>query len=196
MENLLALFTFAGIGFWLFIAAFVILEIIALEYESATYATLVLIFSATILAFLSHTNPLTWSAQHPLMLVGAVLSYFVGGTVWSIAKWYFYVKGKSVQVRTIVAQYLAEARVGTVAELNDMRRGVLTTQIKQTGLTTTAPQVTKHKALILLWMTYWPVSMVWTLINDPVKKVFTAIYIRIGTFMQSISDRIFKDAFN
>jgi hypothetical protein len=56
------------------------------------------------------------------------------------------------------------------------------------------PQVREHKSDIMLWMTYWPFSCVWTLINDPIRKIFRTIYANIAKSLQSISDRMFKGA--
>jgi hypothetical protein len=55
-----------------------------------------------------------------------------------------------------------------------------------------APQVRLHKGDIMLWMTYWPFSGLWTLINDPIRKVFRTIYTHIAKSLQAISDRMSK----
>jgi len=54
------------------------------------------------------------------------------------------------------------------------------------------PQANNHKALITTWITHWPVSLVWTLINDPIKKFINHIFEFIKSVFQSISDKVFK----
>jgi hypothetical protein len=56
------------------------------------------------------------------------------------------------------------------------------------------PQAREHKSDIMLWMTYWPFSCLWTIINDPIRKIFRTIYTHIATSLQKISDRMFKGA--
>lgn len=54
------------------------------------------------------------------------------------------------------------------------------------------PQASNNKALITTWITHWPVSMIWTLINDPIKKLINHIFEFIKSAFQSISDKMFK----
>jgi hypothetical protein len=44
-----------------------------------------------------------------------------------------------------------------------------------------------------MWMGHWPISALWTLINDPVRKALKAIYARIAGTLQRISDHLFSD---
>lgn len=54
------------------------------------------------------------------------------------------------------------------------------------------PQANDCKALITTWITHWPISLVWTLINDPIKKLINHLFESIKLVFQKISDRIFK----
>jgi hypothetical protein len=57
----------------------------------------------------------------------------------------------------------------------------------------TKPLALDNKSRILSWMTYWPWSALWTLLNDPVRRLMRRIYYRIKGILQGISDKIFKD---
>jgi len=57
----------------------------------------------------------------------------------------------------------------------------------------TMPQVRNHKGRIIAWMSYWPWSLFWTLLNDPIRRLFRRIYYQIKNVLQSISDRVYKD---
>lgn len=54
------------------------------------------------------------------------------------------------------------------------------------------PQITKCKALVVSWIMHWPASLVWTLINDPIKKIINYIFKFIKSTFQKISDKMFK----
>jgi hypothetical protein len=41
-------------------------------------------------------------------------------------------------------------------------------------------------------MSYWPWSLLWTILDDPVRKAFLGIYHYIQEFLQEISDRVFQ----
>jgi len=55
------------------------------------------------------------------------------------------------------------------------------------------PLVSRNKGRIVAWMTYWPWSGLWTLINDPVRRTFRFLYRRISTTLQRMSDKMFAD---
>lgn len=54
------------------------------------------------------------------------------------------------------------------------------------------PSPRDHKARIMIWMAWWPWSMLWTLLNDPIKRLFRAIYRALLTRLQKISERAFR----
>ena len=56
----------------------------------------------------------------------------------------------------------------------------------------TVPRVRDHKSEIIVWMIYWPFSMLWTLLNQPIKNIFLFIYNRIESKMQDMADKIFE----
>ena len=58
-------------------------------------------------------------------------------------------------------------------------------------VTNIPPKVSEHKALITSWMTYWPISALWTLINDPIVRLFDSIYYGIAEYLQAISNKKF-----
>jgi hypothetical protein len=55
------------------------------------------------------------------------------------------------------------------------------------------PTAAENRARIVAWMTFWPASMTWTLINDPVRRFFAAAYDAIVGLLQGISNRAFRD---
>jgi len=55
------------------------------------------------------------------------------------------------------------------------------------------PSANRNKGRIIFWMSYWPASALWTLINDPFTRLFKFIYNRIGSVFELISNSMFKD---
>jgi len=55
------------------------------------------------------------------------------------------------------------------------------------------PLVRNHKGRIIAWMSYWPWSLFWTILNDPIRRLFRRIYYKIKSFLQGISEKVFKD---
>jgi hypothetical protein len=87
-----------------------------------------------------------------------------------------------------------------------LRTGVLTGEVKRVwiryvkdrhyGKKVTKPSVSRCKSQIITWMTYWPWSALWTLINDPVRRFFCWAYEQLSGTLQAISNRAFQDIEN
>jgi hypothetical protein len=151
--------------FWTLIVFSFILITVFIECDFALSATVTLIITFITLYLLvgdDFRSIVSSIIKNPIKLFTALFSYFLIGTIWSVVKWYFFL--------------LKEKR--KIIEKNDTYWRI--------------PQVKEYKSNIMTWMTYWPFSMIWTLINDPIKRAFREIYEKISKFMQGMSDRIFK----
>jgi hypothetical protein len=62
------------------------------------------------------------------------------------------------------------------------------------GDRTTKPYVRNHKGLIMTWMSYWPLSASWAVLDDFVHKAFKIAYRKIAGHLQTISDNTFRGA--
>lgn len=58
------------------------------------------------------------------------------------------------------------------------------------------PQVADNKSKIITWMVYWPWSFFWTILNDPIRRLFRRIYNNLREFYQKMSDKVFADVKN
>lgn len=55
------------------------------------------------------------------------------------------------------------------------------------------PTANKNKARIVTWISHWPISLLWTMINDPIKKLLNKIFNVFKGMFQHISNMIFKE---
>jgi len=110
-------------------------------------------------------------AANPTYIIIGVIGFFVLGTLWAVAKWWFYVRD------------LAEKRKEQIATHGKGKSyyGVIQ-----------KPLVRDNKSRIMTWMCFWPYSFVWTMINDPVRRVFKAIYNQIKDGLQRVADKAFE----
>lgn len=157
-----------ALGLWplLTIAAVSIAIIYCLEEEAGGGATLALLVGAGIVAWTTHTNPLPWLQHNAGLVVGSVAGYFAVGVLWAFVKWYFFL----LNVRDDVVAHPDKYQYATFP-----------------------PKVSDSRGRITTWMTYWPWSATWTLINDPIKRIWRAIYRLVAGKLQSISNRVFRD---
>ena len=170
------------IGFYILLVAAAILMSELLDAQRPGSATFVAVLTIAMLAVLGNFNPFPWIAANPMMTAIYVAAFFAIGTVWGVFKWFFYLRSSRRKIEELVAEYPMYSRIQLCGELR--RRG-LPMEFP--------PLVGDHKTRILGWMVLWPASMLWTLLNDPVRYVFEEIYARIGGTMQAISNAVFKD---
>lgn len=116
---------------------------------------------------LTDVKPLTWLSENPAKFAECLAAYALAGVVWGYVKWWFYLSA-------IKRDYLA--RGYSVFSIRDF-----------------PPKVSDNKYLIITWMMYWPPSLVWTLVHDPVYRFFNTLFHWVSGSFQRISDRMFKD---
>ncbi len=212
LEAMLILFVFGGIWFWGLIGLASLLLILALEEDSGITATVVFVVTLAATLFLGNISWLTWVFQNPLYFGLGVLGYLTVGVGWGIGKWWIYVRDCSLRYRRERREWLerrAELPKGVsgVPEWREaLRTGVLMGGVKKAwqdyvrdryyGKKITKPMANRCKGQITVWMTYWPWSALWTLVNDPVRRFFCWVYEQLSDMLQAISNRAFQDIEN
>lgn len=195
------IFALGGLGFWMLFAVASVLFIISLEVERIGYAALALIGGLFAMAYWGDFNIITYASENPQMLAAMVGGYFAGGTTWCFIKWWFHLRNCRDEDLGFKNTFLEKNGVhgGRVPpELKDDWKAVCASRFNylssrggpENGY---APMVSKNKARLMRWMMFWPWSFLWTMINDPIKKVFKWIYRSIQGTLQGMSDRAYSD---
>lgn len=185
-------FVFLGYWWWLLFSVFLIAEIACLEKNNGGGATFaVLLFGGTMLA-LGDWNPFPVMIADPLWAIEMVGAYFLCGAVWSVIKWYFHGLNIRDEYRTVKSRFFnTEGIVGDKIPQKLVSKWENT--IERNFPNGVPPKAMDNKASILMWMSHWPFSFIWTLINDPIRRIFMFIYARIANLMQKISNATFKN---
>ena len=153
-----------------------------------------------------------WMWLNPLHTAIVIASYFAIGTGWSVAKWALFVKDKSVETQEKYTQLKVDFQLrhnlDVTVDSNDAPipashairfKEYVKSLEERRVLSLTPPLVREHKERILTWMSFWPFSIVWSILDDFVKRSFVTIYNFISTTMQRISNRLYRgvqDQFN
>ena len=185
---LLAAIAFGTIWGWLLLILFFIGVTACVENDEGFLAFATLLLGVFILDSTHLKSAGLYLVSHPWNVLMVIVLYFVAGTVWGVVKWFLYVTRQLEKYNECRRQFLSERKITelTPEMKNDFERfsGCYGIPV--------VPQVHTHKSDILMWMTYWPFSSVWTLINDPVRRIFRAIYNSIASSLQAVSDRVFR----
>lgn len=209
MAALLTLLAFGGAWFWLVVILASILIVAFLENDNAGNATILAIGSILALIFLGNTEIFSWVAVHPLLLILYSVGYIVVGALYGLLKWYLLLHDRADRYLEVRTSWLENAIKRDSSKLpaklcrQALTAVVLTGAVKKTwknyiqqeyyGEPITKPSVGRNKGRILSWMTYWPLSGLWTLINDPIRRIFRWLYRRISTILIHMADKIFAD---
>jgi hypothetical protein len=110
----------------------------------------------------SFKNFFMYAKENPGIVLSGIILYFVLGTVWSFVKWYIYIKKE-------------KARKGSSFDVNHYKLGDYDNSSK-----------------ILSWMSYWPLSLIWNFIDQPIKRTFKWIMLS----MEKRYDAIVKNIAN
>lgn len=113
----------------------------------------------------------TWIGAHPWQTAGLVAAYFLTGAVWSVVKWWrFEVKN----VERVRREFKIHPAGRTWPEYRDKYKS----------------DVAEYKGVIIMWIVFWPFSALWTLLDDPVRRLASAIYTELVGVYERISQRV------
>jgi len=216
------LFVVGTLWFWLLLGVVTCVLFALIENERFGWATFTLAVALALLHLFGNVNVIAFVRQQPLEFALCVLGYFFIGTVWGVVKWWFFVQKRRREYDEKKADFLARHQVAGTAippELKDewfeacggsVRNEAYCDKCEREGgrgrcdhdsgrykrvrqgTLDLAPKARDHKGQILGWMTYWPWSLAWTLLDDPVKRAFKWIFHQIQGLLQQIADSAFK----
>jgi hypothetical protein len=188
--------------FWFFLAALCSALMYEVEHEKSLAATGTLILGVVVLFFASDIN-FTWLFQNVYTTLILVVAYFGIGAVWGIFKWHLFTAKLRKEYDKERNRFLS---------YHNIRSSEMPPQLRDKWIKFTEgkhvqdynrykdgsllPDYTQHKEKITLWMTYWPWSLMWFLLNDPVTRAFSAITTMLQSTIDSISRRNFAGTEN
>ena len=197
---------FGGLAFWV-IAFFIAVSFIwCIEFDRSSGAITMIVLSYAFLWGAVGFNPIIYAWGNPITALTYIGVYFLGGTIWTIVKWYFYLLRRRDEARKIRIYFDANhdelnQRWSNSDEFNFVnwmndggQYGSGASRHRRSYSDSNyPPMATQHKGDILFWAIYWPFSAFWTLLNDPIRRLWNAIYSVLGGMLQRISNKVFAD---
>lgn len=196
----LALFG-SALWFWLIFALLSGMMFWFLEDDRHFWGLGSIIVFVLLFAFFGSHNPFIFIASHAIETVIMILSFFAIGTVWAIVKWWFHVNKAADRYVEFREKWLESHNVKNVTrktlipdDLKGEWWGIRTYDryYRYVNLHDPVLKARDNRSRIMSWMCYWPFSMVWTLINDPIRAIYRRIYRVIQGWLQAISERAFS----
>lgn len=165
--------------FWILIVGFGLL--CWSSYEESLIGGM-LSLGATILGlwWLADINIFTWILANPGLLLFYGVGYFVIGTLWSLFKWYL----------LALKQHKKLYEFGTYGK---MKREDYSDQEWATRVERLKPVAKENKAKITGWITYWPTSVLMTLLRGIIEDFSAWTAETFNGYYNKIVGHVFKE---
>jgi hypothetical protein len=183
MTSLAGIFIFNGLVWWIIAGSCLLGMWITEEQESYGSSFFCLLFLGFLVQIKYHI--FQGLLLNPTLYIYVAISYLFIGGVWSIFKWYLYSLSEAERVIESTKNYLSKRDNETDENYNNR---------KLDNIRNSTPVASKNKEKITAWICYWPLNLVWTCINDLVKRVIDKIYDLLENLYNSISKSVFNKA--
>jgi hypothetical protein len=133
-----------------------------------------------------------------------VLGYLIAGVVWSFLKWNEFVKKKINIFKTTKAKLIVDRPDFNATNGKDLTEvcerlringvSVWGHNVNSMGeiILKITPIGSENKAAIVAWISYWPLSLLATLLNNPFRRLFEYVYSLVANAYDKISEKHFK----
>lgn len=158
-------------------------------FEAPKTSTVLVMITVGVLWFFFDIPIFSAIWNNPLWAILGFIAYFVVGTGWSMVKWFLHalrLKDDYIEAMTLWINHYATDKSAEEANL-----AWWTSMSGEDWHTKIPPQASNNKELITLWILYWPWSMLWTLLDDPLRRLVNWIYRQIQFVYVRITDKVF-----
>lgn len=187
-----AVFTLGSLWFFAVSGLWFIILIALVENEKTVTSAITTILYFLFLQFFVQVNVVKFVFEHPLKSLIIVSSYFALGFIWSFVKWAIFVNKKAIEYKKKRMDFL---------EKNDIKLVTVDTPIptilrekwqRQIGFGYEKPKLEQSIKTVSNWVIYWPTSLIWSLLNDFIKKTVNIVIFRIRSLYNLITANAFK----
>ncbi len=206
-----AITAFIATTTFLWVSGILILILMAVLLENELEGWATTFFSLGIAIALWNFKDQIWGfiSSNPSATIGFSVTYVLIGIAWSFIKWRSYVKN--------IFDRFKEIRLNFIRENGELKKGsnesfnkaisnkfkdenghsiyIDSVQTLESIANKITPVASKKKSVITAWISYWPVSLAATILNNPFRKFFDWIYNNLSGYYDKITNTYKKDAF-
>ena len=174
-----------------------VVECLLLEVEHWGWATATLIATTLAAQFLHVADIFGFVTHHAVESLLYALGFLAVGVVWSFVKWFSFLIQFREKFREHRDEWYSAKGLAVGTELTAEQQKEFDDSFRYQSFNgnalNTKPKATKNKRRIVAWMAYWPFSMVGTIINDPVRRLFKFLFNTFKALYQNIADHVFRN---
>lgn len=191
MENapwvLFPLFMLWSFPFWALVVVEFSFLFWCVSYRRGSFGLISLAVIALAFQFFGNIPVFNWMWEHWDWTLEIFFGWLALSAPWAVTKWWLFVRDNSYRYDEIleeyrklnpklgptVADWSAEEKVAWEEYFNAHSYQDDTYEYNRVEFNPTA---SAHKSDIMTWMMFWPWSFLWTLLNDPLRKLFKNLY--------------------
>ena len=163
---------FGSLWFWILFVIFVCVMVACVENDSTSGGVLTIILFLCLFTFFgTGMEGIHWVIANPNLSLGFLAAYVAIGLFYMFLKWISFTRGVrrryKVSRQNFLANYNADGEF-IPDELKQAWQSRLTTE--QRHMLNGFPPG-EYKSQLVDWMLFWPFSALWTLINDPLRRL-------------------------
>lgn len=190
------LFAVGTLLFWVLVFVVCVIITALVENEKGAWATVTAIATAILLNWAWKVPIIQSINEHKLAAVLWLLGYYALGVVWGFIKWTLFVHKMVGVYNEFKANFLKENKATELtpelaAKLKDKIDGGY--GYSSSGIKVAIPTASENKGRIIRWMTYWPFSIIGTLLNDVVRRLWHHIYQVLSTTYDRVAIRLWRN---
>lgn len=165
---------------WFSIIAAVVI-MVSLEMKSEGTATTAFSLAVALVLWNYHTVIWDFISSDILTTTLFILGYLVCGVVWSFLKWNEFVKAVYRKFNEVRANFKLEKESDLRSFCDELRSNGISVYLSDANtlegiVEHIMPKGLKNKASIIAWISYWPLSLIATLLNNPFRRLFEYTY--------------------
>lgn len=174
---------------------------VSVETERGGWATTFFSLSIALLFWHFWSDIWSWVSLNPVDTAMFVGGYIVGGIVWALIKWKSYISESARHFQYLKEKFNKDVgEIGShwynwIKVLNDNRKGLKVYGSSNFYEYDEPEEIIKKitinpsskKVVIVSWISYWPMSIAATLLNDPIRRFMSYVYERISGVFQRMS---------
>jgi len=189
------------------IIGIIIAMAILIENELEGWATTLFSLGIALLLWNFRTDIWGFISSNPKETIGFSIFYVIIGILWSFIKWRTYLKNFFSRLKKAKDDFISVN--GSINEENlrsfnkeinelDLRNayGRLVSFHSSTFeemLNQLTPEASNKKTLITSWVSFWPVSFLATMLNNPFRRFFEWIYESLSGYYDKMTNNYKKD---
>jgi hypothetical protein len=202
MLGIIELFAFGTLWYFILTAVWLIALLWCVEKENSIGSGIWVLVYLCFLQFLAKVSFVDQVFHRPGTSLLWILGYFVIGFVWSFVKWWIYVHKKAEKLAEMRTDFIKQRKRDRLTlgydSVTDITANTKMPESEKEAWKSflafkdVIPKVADKKGKISIWIMYWPVSMLWSLVNDFVKKALRIVIMKCQVIYDSIAKSAFK----